>query len=131
MAELSDGAAICTYKLGQLLCERKTIPNQILLIRKGEARLLGRDQGQLRTFEKLGSGCFVGLASFLRAAPCEEVSAASELEVISISAALILKLLSQEENAKLTLPHSTCQQSSVRQPTVFFRTSILQRMHQR
>ena len=63
MAELSDGAAICTYKLGQLLCERKTIPNQILLIRKGEARLLGRDQGQLRTFEKLGSGCFVGLAS--------------------------------------------------------------------
>ncbi len=98
MAELSDGAAICTYKLGQLLCERKTIPNQILLIRKGEARLLGRDQGQLRTFEKLGSGCFVGLASFLRAAPCEEVSAASELEVISISDALILKLLSQEES---------------------------------
>lgn len=98
MDALSDGAAICTYKLGQLLCGRKSIPNQILLIREGEARLLFRDQGQLRTVDKLGPGSFVGLASFLRAAPCEEVSAASELEAICLPDALILKLLLQEDS---------------------------------
>jgi ATP-binding cassette subfamily B protein len=66
------------------------------LIESGIARLLVRDQGRLRTAEKLGSGSFVGLASLLRAAPCEEVSAGSELEALVLPDSLVLELLSSE-----------------------------------
>ena len=41
-------------------------------------------------------GDFVGLASLLRAAPCEDVSAASDMEVWAIPDGLILELLKSE-----------------------------------
>jgi ATP-binding cassette subfamily B protein len=72
------------------------IPSEILLISSGTARLLVRDQGRLRTAEKLGAGSFVGLASLLRAAPCEEVSAGTELEAWVLPDALTLHLLGTE-----------------------------------
>jgi ATP-binding cassette subfamily B protein len=72
------------------------IPSEILLLQSGTARLLVRDQGRLRTAEKLGPGSFVGLASLLRAAPCEEVSAGSEVEALVLADSLILELLASE-----------------------------------
>jgi ATP-binding cassette, subfamily B, bacterial HlyB/CyaB len=68
----------------------------VLLIRSGTARLLVRDGGMISTAEKLGPGSFVGLVSLLRAAPCEEVAAASALEALAIPDALILTLLKEE-----------------------------------
>ncbi|MEO1002186.1 MAG: ABC transporter transmembrane domain-containing protein [Cyanobacteria bacterium J06638_7] len=84
------------YALGQALCHDDLIPSDILLLLSGSARLLVRDAGALRTAEKLGPGAWVGLASLLRAAPCEEVAAASELEVLAIADARVLALLEQE-----------------------------------
>ncbi len=84
------------FAVGDPLCLGGLIPSEILLIQSGTARLLVRDQGRLRTAEKLGPGSFVGLASLLRAAPCEEVSAGSEVEALVLADSLILELLTGE-----------------------------------
>ena len=84
------------FAVGDPLCLRGLIPSEILLLQSGTARLLVRDQGRLRTAEKLGPGSFVGLASLLRAAPCEEVSAGSEVEALVLADSLILELLAGE-----------------------------------
>jgi ATP-binding cassette, subfamily B, bacterial HlyB/CyaB len=85
-----------SFRLGQPLCHASLIPSEVLLIRSGTARLLVLDGGALCTAEKLGPGSFVGLASLLRAAPCEEVAAASALEAVAIPDALVLELLREE-----------------------------------
>jgi ATP-binding cassette, subfamily B, bacterial HlyB/CyaB len=103
-AELSDRGRglldarlqLRSFRLGQPLCHDSLIPSEVLLIRSGTARLLVRDGGMLSTAEKLGPGSFVGLVSLLRAAPCEEVAAASALEALAIPDALILTLLKEE-----------------------------------
>ena len=103
-AGISDRAAerlerqveLRTYRLGQPLCHDTLIPAEVLLIRTGTARLLWQDGGTLKTAEKLGPGQIVGLASLLRALPCEEVAAASELEALAIPDRLVLELLKQE-----------------------------------
>ena len=84
------------FGIGDSLSLGGLIPSEILLIQSGKARLLVRDQGRLRTAEKLGPGSFIGLASLLRAAPCEEVSAGSELEALVLPDSLVLELLASE-----------------------------------
>ena len=84
------------FQPGQVLCETTVIPSQILLILQGEARLLHRHQGKLSTIAKLAPGNWVGLASLLRAAPCEEVSASSDLLALSLPDSLMLSWLEQQ-----------------------------------
>ncbi len=84
------------YRLGQPLCHDTLIPSEVLLLLSGTARLLVRDGGAPRTAEKLGAGALVGLASLLRAAPCEEVAAASDVEVLALPDNLVLSLLAEE-----------------------------------
>ena len=84
------------FALGQSLCQAQVIPCELLVILDGQARLLVRDAGRLATLEKLGAGAWVGLASLLRAAACEEVSAASEVSAAALSDGLVLELLLQE-----------------------------------
>ncbi|MFQ6537634.1 MULTISPECIES: ABC transporter transmembrane domain-containing protein [Aphanothece] len=93
---LEQAATVQPFALGAPLCDDSLIPSRILLLLSGSARLLVRDQDTLRTAAKLGPGSFVGLASLLRAAPCEEVSTASAVEALAIPDALILELLAQE-----------------------------------
>lgn len=84
------------FAVGDPLSQASVIAAEILLIEAGSARLLVRDQGRLRTAEKLGPGSFVGLASLLRAAACEEVSAGTELQAWVLADALVLELLATE-----------------------------------
>ena len=84
------------FELGVALSSAELIPSRILLIRAGTARLLVRDQGRLVTAEKLEPGAFIGLASLLRASPCEEVSAGMGLEAWALPDALVLELLTRE-----------------------------------
>ena len=84
------------FSIGDYLCRKNIIPSEILIISEGEARLIGDEQGRMITLEKFGPGSFVGLASFLRAAPCEEIIAASELTAIIFPDTLILKLLQEK-----------------------------------
>ena len=81
------------YELGQALCLDLQLPSELLLIVEGSARLMARDQGRLVTVEKLGPGSWIGLASFLRAGGCEEVSAAEPVVAAAIPDALAIDLI--------------------------------------
>ena len=95
--QLSTSCKRHYFSIGDYLCRKNIIPSEIFLINKGEARLIWEDQENIITLEKLGPGSFLGLASFLRAAPCEEIIAASEIEAISLPDTLILKLLQEKK----------------------------------
>ncbi|MDM7936966.1 MAG: peptidase domain-containing ABC transporter [Cyanobium sp. CZS 48M] len=84
------------FRIGQSLCEPGVIPHRILLILEGEARLLGQSGGRLVTLTKLGAGSFVGLASLLRAAPCEYVTASTDLKALVLSDRQMLALWRSE-----------------------------------
>jgi len=94
---LQETSSQRSYGPGQLLCSGALIPSELLLIVSGEARLLARTDGRMRTVTKLGPGELVGLASLLRASPCEEVSASLGVEVIVLPDVLVLELLQNEQ----------------------------------
>ncbi|MGB7564052.1 MAG: peptidase domain-containing ABC transporter, partial [Prochlorococcaceae cyanobacterium] len=96
LSQLEESSTRLAYRLSQPLGSRQILQDKVLLILEGEARLLGRDQGREFTLGKLTPGALVGLASLLRAAPCEEVSASSEMVVLAIPDQVILDLHQQE-----------------------------------
>ncbi len=84
------------FSIGQPLSETHVVPQQVLILLEGQARLLSNAAGSLTTLTKLGAGSLVGLASLLRAAPCEAVSAAEPVVAVAIPDAVITALLSSE-----------------------------------
>ena len=65
----SDPTRHRLYKPGQPLTSEGVLPNQILVILEGSARLLTQERNQTSTLLKLGPGDVVGLASLLSASP--------------------------------------------------------------
>ncbi|CAK6696052.1 peptidase domain-containing ABC transporter [Synechococcus sp. CBW1107] len=94
------------YRPGQQLADPRILPNQVLVILQGQARLLGKEQGRLTTLEKLGPGATVGLASMLRASPCESVSAASEVVAAALPDGLVLELYRSEPSFRHWCNHT-------------------------
>ncbi|MCP9820915.1 peptidase domain-containing ABC transporter [Synechococcus sp. Cruz-9H2] len=84
------------FGIGQSLCDSGVLPQRVLLILEGEARLLGKSGGRLVTLHKLGPGSFVGLASLLCAAPCEYVTASTDLTAVALSDRQILEFWRSE-----------------------------------
>ncbi|MCT0218884.1 peptidase domain-containing ABC transporter [Synechococcus sp. CS-1329] len=93
---LETEGELVRFGLGQSLCEPQLIPSRALLLLQGQARLLAEEAGRLLTLARLGPGAFVGLPSMLRAAPCEHVTASSEVIALSIPDGLILELYRTE-----------------------------------
>jgi ATP-binding cassette subfamily B protein len=93
---LDAHCALQSFATGQELSQPDCIPSEVLLLVTGQARLLSREQGRLRTVEKLAAGSFVGLASLLRAQACEAVSAAGAVQAWVMADALVLELLGSE-----------------------------------
>jgi ATP-binding cassette, subfamily B, bacterial HlyB/CyaB len=91
--DLQDAIELRRYEVGQSLSFASQIPSQLLLILEGSARLLGREQERWVTLERLKPGSWVGLASLLRAGPCEEVAAAEPLLAAAIPDTLALRLI--------------------------------------
>ena len=96
LERLDQGKQLLEFRPGQPLCSHGLLPNQVLLILKGQARLLVRERERLTTLNKLGPGSLVGLASLVRAQGCEEVSASDTVVAVAISDREILQLLEQE-----------------------------------
>ena len=76
----SDPSRHRMFRPGQPLTADGVLPNQMLLILEGQARLLTRERNQPATLRKLGNGDVVGLASLISAAPCENVHASSAVK---------------------------------------------------
>lgn len=98
LQNLIERSQVLGYTLGQPLASRRTLPSSVQLILQGEARLLGIESGRTYTIGKLTAGALVGVASLLRACPCEEVSAAGDLTTLSIADETILELYEQDSS---------------------------------
>ena len=94
--QLAQQLTLRRFAIGQALCHRNLVPGEVLLILEGEARLLVEEQGRPATLVKLLPGDWVGLASFLRVKGCEEVAAASDLQVAALADHDLLQLLQEE-----------------------------------
>ena len=78
LAKLEENPAshrLC--KPGQPLTAAGVLPNRVMVILEGQARLLTKENSQPATLLKLGRGDVVGLASLLSASPCEIVHAST------------------------------------------------------
>ena len=87
-----------SFGIGQPLCHRELVPQEVLLILEGEARVLVAEHGRTVTLCKLGPGDWVGLASFLRVKGCEEVAAASEVRAVALADTDLLQLFQEESS---------------------------------
>ncbi len=97
LQRLEAATTVLRFGEGQLINPEDVVADRILVLRQGEARLLGERDGHPFTIERLGPGAIIGLASLLRAEGCESVSAASAVEALAIPDALLLELLQSEE----------------------------------
>ena len=93
---LDGEGQLLRFAEGQPMSTDGAINSQVLVIIEGEARLLGQRGGRPFTLRKLGAGEIIGLASLLRAAPCEQVTAATPVVTMALPDALVLELLGQE-----------------------------------
>lgn len=94
----SDPASHRLFKPGQPLTADGVLPNQVLVILEGSARLLTRERKQTSTLLKLGAGDVVGLASLMSASPCERVHASTTVRAAMLSDEDVLnQLLNNKE----------------------------------
>ncbi|WP_413747170.1 ABC transporter transmembrane domain-containing protein [Synechococcus sp. MIT S9507] len=96
--KVNQSAKLLRYRIGQTITDASTLPANVVFLVNGQARLLGREKGQLVTLAKMGSGFAVGLASLLRGLACEEVSASTESTALAIPDQCIADLYRNEES---------------------------------
>ena len=87
-----------SFATGHSLSTNALIPDRVLVILSGRARLLGKENGKPVTLGLIGPGNLVGLPSLLRAEACEEVSAMEPLQAWSMPDNLIAELYRKEES---------------------------------
>ena len=95
-AQLQDHLQLVRFRIGQNLSEANSLPAKVFVTLQGECRLLGNEKGRLSSLVRHGSGTFVGLASLLRAEPCESITAATEIVAAAIPDQQIVELYSHE-----------------------------------
>ena len=98
---LSSRSEVVRFSIGQALSNASLVPERVLLIVSGKARLLGQHNNQLSTIALLGPGNLIGLPSLLRAEGCEEVSASTDLEALALPDALIAEIYAKESSFRL------------------------------
>ena len=84
------------YRPGQPLTAEGVLPNQVLVILEGRARMLTRERNQTATLLKLGPGDVVGLASLISAAPCERAHASTDVRAAMLSDQDLLNLINSD-----------------------------------
>lgn len=89
---LAEAQTLVDYPVGATISRAAVLADRVVVLLEGQARLLAESNGLPFTVERLGPGAIVGLASLLRAAPCEEVSAASVVQAAVLPDRLILEL---------------------------------------
>ncbi len=97
---IQDSAEYIKYNMGSPILSGDTIPNSILIILTGRARLIPSKSLTKNSTLILNPDNFIGLQSLLCANACEEIFASTDLLVMSISDNLILDLYKEESSFK-------------------------------
>ena len=88
------------FKLGQLLSSFEYLPEEVFLIKEGNARLISKINGQLTSISKLSKGDFIGIASILNGFSLEEVRASKDLIVYSLKNHEFIRLYQEQVDIK-------------------------------
>ena len=98
---LQQATRMLRFELGQQLSEPGDIPARILVLLKGQARLVSRHNGRLTTVGKFGPGSVIGAASLLCGNPCENVIASEEVIACAIPDQVWADLYGSESSFRL------------------------------
>ena len=96
LQRISDEGTAITFGIGQILSSSSMIPNRVLILLQGKARLLGTSRGKLSTLGIYKPGSLIGLPSLLRAEACEDVGASTLVETWSIKDSLIAEIYADD-----------------------------------
>ena len=90
------------YRMGQTIFVRETMPDKVVIIYEGQARLLGYPRGAKfpETLQLYKPGDIIGWTSLIRGIPCETVIATIETNCISISKSDFIELLELSRNTE-------------------------------
>ena len=100
LKKISEKSEIVKTRIGTPLASKNIIQDKILILLKGEGRLLSYLDNKQSTIAKLIPGSIVGLSSLLRCEPCESVIASTEIVALSIPDKDIVYLYENEKNFK-------------------------------
>ena len=92
---------VISFNLGEQLIEEEVIPGRVLVIFKGSARNLIRENGKLKNFRKYEFGAIIGAASIMSGFPCENYTAGEGLVAFSIEEKIWEKLYKIDEKFKM------------------------------
>ena len=93
--EIKECCSIKNFSEGDILCQSTTIPSEIFYIIDGQARLIYKKGNEENTVEKIDKDNWIGLISFIRNDPIENVIAVSNLKVLCIPEKLLVILLKE------------------------------------
>jgi len=96
LQRICDEGKILSFDIGHSLSTSSFVPDRVLILLNGKARLLAYDNGELCSLGIINPGSLIGLCSLLRAEGCEEISAAANLEAWSIPDTLIAEIYASE-----------------------------------
>ena len=104
--KINQNSKLLRFRIGQTIADGNTLPADVVLLLSGQARLLGREKGQLVTLAKMGPGSLVGLVSLMRGLACEDMSTSTEATGLAIPDQCIADLYRDEESFR-TWCHQT------------------------
>ncbi|MEM9215948.1 MAG: peptidase domain-containing ABC transporter [Cyanobacteria bacterium P01_F01_bin.150] len=80
LKDVSQKVKLLRYRMGQAVCVRDKMPDQVAIVYEGQARLLGYDPRTDRpvTLQLLQPGAVLGWVGLVRGVPCETVIASTE-----------------------------------------------------
>mgnify|MGYP001368116123 CR=1 FL=1 len=98
LSELYKNSEKIVLDMGNPITIKNEISNKVYIITSGQARVLCNIKGKRSTFKKIGQGELIGLASILSISGCEDIIAASKIELIAFSDESILNLYLKDIN---------------------------------
>lgn len=93
---LCSDVELLEFSIGQVIIEKDIIPGKVLIVKEGEARLIGEIDDQITTLGKFGPGSILGLASILSGRCCENFISTGTLKAYSIDEKVILEQYNNE-----------------------------------
>ena len=96
---LSENIEYKYYSIGERIYRNDELPFNVNFIIKGEARILvqSTEENSLITIERRGPGTFIGWVSLIRGRSCETVQVSKDLEAISLSSEVFVRLCLTEK----------------------------------
>ena len=102
ISEIKELTSIKKFKAGTILSNKENIQSEVFFILNGNARLTYNYNSDFYTIKKLKKNDWVGLISYLRNAPIEEVISITDIKLLCIPDELIIKIINNK-NPKFTI----------------------------